>query len=154
MNRFLLAAVLAFASTAVFSSVPDPDVHLGSTYERNLPPEEHQGKVEYLAGGLNEKQANAIKRASQDFPLELVFRQKVNGKEKDLYDVPVTITDVGGKVVFKGDSPGPYFIARLPKGTYTVTAHWDDWNFSKQVTIGGDRDRVVFAWDKDTPQQA
>ena len=78
----------------------------------------------------------------------------MNGKEKDLYDVPVTIRDMNGKVLFQGDSPGPYFIARLPKGTYTVTAHWDDWSFSKQVTIGNDRDRVVFAWEKDTPAQA
>src|ERR1700757_1532149 len=104
MNRFLFAAVLAFASTAVFSSVPDPDVHIGPAYQRDLPPERHQGSVEYIAGGLTQPQADAIKRASQDFPLELVFRQKVNGKEKDLYDVPVTIRDMNGKVLFQGDS--------------------------------------------------
>jgi hypothetical protein len=32
-----------------------------------------------------------------------------------------------------------------------VAAHWDDWDFSKVVTVGGDRDRVVFAWNRDTP---
>jgi hypothetical protein len=41
MTRFLLAAVLAFASTAVFSSIPDPGVNVPPAYQRNLPPEEH-----------------------------------------------------------------------------------------------------------------
>jgi len=65
--------------------------------------------------------------------------------------VPLKITDASGKVVFQGESPGPYFIARLPAGRYNVTAHWDDWNFSKDVTIGAGHDRVVFAWKRDTP---
>jgi len=92
-----------------------------------------------------------IKPAAQDFPLELVFRQTVNGKVADLTNVPLKITDASGKVVFQGESPGPYFIARLPAGRYNVTAHWDDWNFSKDVTIGAGHDRVVFAWKRDTP---
>jgi hypothetical protein len=147
MKRILLSAVLASASTAVFSSVPD----VPPAYRAYLPPEQHVGEVSYIAGGISAQQADAIKRASQDYPLELVFRQTVNGKEKDLYDVPLKITDAGGKVVFDAHSPGPYFIARLPSGRYTVTAHWDDWDFSKDVTVGGDRDRVVFAWNRDTP---
>ena len=51
---------------------------------------------------------------------------------------------------FDGTSAGPYFIARLPKGRYTVTAHLDDWNFSKDLAIGNGRDRVVFAWKRDS----
>jgi hypothetical protein len=147
MKSILLSAVLASASTAVFSSVPG----VPPAYRAYLPPEQHVGEIAYIAGGLSREQADAIKRASQDYPLELVFRQVVNGKEKDLYDVPLKISDANGKVVFDGHSPGPYFIARLPKGRYTVTAHWDDWDFSKDVTIGGDRDRVVFAWNRETP---
>lgn len=147
MKRILLSAVLASASTAVFSSIPD----LPPAYRAHLPPEQHVGEVSYIAGGLSRSQADSIKRAAQDYPLELVFRQTVNGRPKDLYDVPVKITDASGKVVFDAHSPGPYFIARLPKGRYTVTAHWDDWDFSKEVTIGGARDRVVFAWERGTP---
>jgi len=147
MNRILLSAVLASASTAVFSSVAD----IPPVYRAFLPPEQHQGEVAYISGGLSEREANAIKRASQDYPLELVFRQDVNGKPRDLYDVPLEIRDdATGKVVFDGKSAGPYFIARLPKGRYTVTAHWDDWNFSKDLAIGDGRDRVVFAWKRDT----
>jgi hypothetical protein len=147
MNRILLSAVLASASTAVFSSVAD----VPPAYRAYLPPEQHQGEVAYISGGSGEREANAIKRAAQDYPLELVFREDVNGKPKDLYDVPVKIRDdASGKVVFDGTSAGPYFIARLPKGRYTVTAHWDNWNFSKDLAIGNGRDRVVFAWKRDS----
>ena len=120
-------------------------------YRFALPLEQTQGEVSYIAGGNTRPEADAIKRASQDFPLELVFRQTVNGKVKDLTGVPLKITDAAGKVVFQGESPGPYFIARLPAGSYSVTAHWDDWDFSRKVTIGPERDRVVFAWTRDTP---
>ena len=147
MNRILLSAVLASASTAVFSSVAD----VPPAYRAYLPPEQHQGEVAYISGGSGEREANAIKRAAQDYPLELLFREDVNGKPKDLYDVPVKIRDdASGKVVFDGTSAGPYFIARLPKGRYTVTAHWDNWNFSKDLAIGNGRDRVVFAWKRDS----
>ena len=145
---FLLStAVVACAVTAAFAS-DQPLVP--PAYRAALPAEQTQGEITYIAGGNTEKEANAIKRASQDFPLELVFRQTVNGKVKDLNDVPLKISDASGKVVFQGESPGPYFIARLPAGRYTVTAHWDDWDFSKNVTIGTDRDRVVFAWKRNT----
>ncbi|HEX4331963.1 MAG TPA: hypothetical protein VH040_07485 [Usitatibacter sp.] len=148
MKRILLSAVLASASTAVFSSV----AALPPAYRAYLPAEQHQGDVSYISGGLSRQQADSIKRASQDYPLELIFRQDVNGKPKDLYDVPLQIrNDATGKVVFDGRSAGPYFIARVPKGRYTVTAHWDNWNFSKDLAIGDARDRVIFAWKRDTP---
>ena len=73
MNRILLSAVLASASTAVFSSAAD----VPPVYRAFLPPEQHQGEVAYISGGLTEREANAIKRASQEYPLELVFRQPI-----------------------------------------------------------------------------
>jgi hypothetical protein len=148
MKRILLSAVLASASTAVFSSL----AVVPPAYRAHLPPEQHQGEVSYISGGLSRPEADAIKRASQAYPLELVFRQDVNGKPTDLYDVPLEIrNDATGKVVFDGKSAGPYFIARLPKGRYTVTAHWDHWNFSRDLAIGDARSRMVFAWKRDTP---
>ena len=62
---------------------------------------------------------------------------------------PVVIRDATGKVVFAGRTDGPYFLARLPAGRYSVTTHWDSWTFTKPVMIdAGDRARVVFAWTK------
>jgi hypothetical protein len=153
-----IAAALAVAPAAFAFAPPRAGAQperasdlVPPAYRAALPAEQTQGEVSFIAGGNTEREANAIKRASQDFPLELVFRQTVNGKVTDLTDVPVTIKDASGKVVFEGESPGPYFIARLPAGRYSVTAHWDQWDFSKDITIGTDRDRVVFAWKRGTP---
>ncbi len=65
-----------------------------------------------------------MKRAAQDFPLELVFVEKDGARKTGLYDNPVVIRDATGKVVFAGRTDGPYFLARLPEGRYTVTAMW------------------------------
>ncbi len=54
-------------------------------------------------------------------------------------------------MVFAGRTDGPYFLARLPLGRYTVTTHWDSWSFTKPVTLGGERRRVVFEWKKPAP---
>jgi len=145
-TSFLATTAAALAAAGVQAAIPPQSASdlVPPAYRAALPPDPQQGEVTYIAGGN--------KRASQDFPLELVFRQTVNGKVKDLTHVPLKITDASNKVVFQGESPGPYFIARLPAGRYTVTAHWDDWDFSKNVTIGGDRDRVMFAWKRETPR--
>jgi hypothetical protein len=63
----------------------------------------------------------------------------------------LTIRDETGKVVFDGVSRGPLFLARLPQGRYEVTAKWGAWTFTKPVTLGADRERVVFSWKKVEP---
>ena len=68
--------------------------------------------------------------------------------------MPVRITDDKGKVVFEGQSAGPYFLARLPKGKYVVSTRWDAWSFSREVRIGGERQRVVFAWSEPGPMES
>ena len=64
-------------------------------------------------------------------PLELVFVERCGRKESLLADMPVRIVDEQGKVVFEGQSKGPYFHARLPKGRYTVSTRWDAWSSSR-----------------------
>jgi hypothetical protein len=86
------------------------------------------------------------KHSTQDFPLELVFIEKSGKRERPLSDMPVRITDEDGQVVFQRQSAGPVFRTRLPKGRYTVSTRWDACSCSRPVTIGKERQRVVFAW--------
>jgi len=88
------------------------------------------------------------KRAAREFALELVFVEKLGRRERPLSDMPVRITDAHGRVVFDGQSKGPCFLARLPRGRYTVSTRWDALSFSRPVSIAGDGQRVVFAWSK------
>lgn len=143
MRKQLLCAVAAFAAMAASAAIPP-------AYLAHLPPARvSPDGVEYLTGGKTPEEAAAVKRAAQEYPLELVFVEQ-DGKRKDgLYDNPVVIRDAAGKVVFAGRTDGPYFLAQLPAGDYTVTTHWDSWTFTKPVTLDGtDRQRVVFEWRK------
>lgn len=147
MRNALIGAVAASAAMAASAAIPP-------AYLKDLPPEQHQGAVDYITGGKNAAEADSVKRAAQDFPLELVFVEKDGPHRRQIYDNPVVIRDAAGNVVFAGRTDGPYFIARLPAGQYTVTTHWDSWSFTRPVTIDAnpnDRERVVFEWDKPGP---
>ena len=146
-HKKLVAALTGLAATAATAAIPP-------RYAEHLPEPRKAGPVTYITGGQEILEANAIKRASQDYPLELVFVEKVGRREKPLAEMPVRITDEKGKVVFEGQSDGPYFIARLPKGKYTVSTRWDAWSFSREVKIGGQRQRVVFAWSEPGPVES
>ena len=143
MLKALAGAVAASAAMAAPAAIPP-------AYLAHLPPaQQSAGGVEYLTGGRTPEEAAAVKRAAQEYPLELVFVER-DGKRKDeLYDNPVVIRDASGKVVLASRTDGPYFLARLPAGDYTVTTHWDAWSFTKPVTIDPEgRERVVFEWKK------
>ena len=138
-HKKLVAALTGLAATAATAAIPP-------RYAENLPEPRRAGQITYLTGGTSTGEADAIKRAAQEYPLELVFVEKKGKREMPLANMPVRITDDRGKVVFEGQSEGPYFLARLPKGRYTVSTRWDAWSFSRPVTIGRARQRVVFAW--------
>ena len=138
------AIACAAASAALAASAAIPPAYLDHLPPAQISPD----GVEYLTGGKTPAEADAVKRAAHDFPLELVFVEHDGRSKRRLYDNPVVIRDARGRVVFAGRTDGPYFLARLPAGRYTVTTHWDSWSFTKPVTIGPDRSRVVFEWRK------
>jgi hypothetical protein len=111
-----------------------------------LPAIHREGEITYLSGGIGHDEAQAMKRAAGQYPLELVFVQRDGKKENYLADMPVRIVDAKGAVVFEGVSDGPYFLAQLPTGSYTVSTKWDAWSFSRHVNVGKMHERVVFAW--------
>jgi hypothetical protein len=111
-----------------------------------LPPEHRIGEITFVTGGIGLQEALAIAHAAKHYPLELVFVQKAGKRDEYLADVPVTIKDSLGDVVFHGRSEGPYFLASLPQGRYVVSAQWGNTAFTRVVEIGKLTQRVVFEW--------
>jgi hypothetical protein len=142
----LKSVAIAALSSGLAASAASGSIPKG--YLADLPRERQAGEVRYRTGGSGDRQAQAIKRAASEYPLELVFVERDGKREIPIADMPVRITDAEGRVVFDGQSEGPYFLARLPEGRYTVSTRWDAWSFSRPVRIGGERQRVVFAWSK------
>src|SRR3954463_6204604 len=108
MKARLSAAVVAFAATGSFASIPP-------AYQAHLPPERVQGSVPFITGGRTPEERAAVKREAQEWPLEVVFDEQ----GKALENMPVTVTDSSGKVVFDGVASGPVLLLKLPKGSYT-----------------------------------
>ena len=112
-----------------------------------LPPIRHQGDVQYLSGGVGRDESESIRQAESTFPLALEFVRKATPRDEYLADVEVAISDHGGRSVLEVTSDGPFLLARLPTGEYTVRAIYGGRSLEQQVHVA-DRTpaRAVFVW--------
>jgi hypothetical protein len=119
---------------------------IGAT-ESHLPAKQKMGEVTYIMGGVGQTEAAAIKHVAKYYPLELEFVLKAKPKDEYLSDVQVRIKDAHDKMVLNVNSNGPFLLARMPAGKYTVSAERDGKVEHRQVAIAAkDHQRVVFEW--------
>ena len=112
-----------------------------------LPPEQQAGPVAYISGGIGESEVAAMKAAEGRYPLSLLFVQNEAGRGAYLADVGVEIRDSRGNKVLATTSQGPFLLARLPAGRYTVVASHDQVRRTQQVTVADPgHQRIVFSW--------
>lgn len=78
-----------------------------------------QNGVPYLSGGVGEDSVARIQARAKDFNLKLLFTL-VEGNY--LADIGVTIQDSSGKTLVDQVADGPFFLAKLPAGSYTIAA--------------------------------
>ena len=112
-----------------------------------LPALETQGMVSYVSGGIGEDQSDAFKRAAAEYPLELLFAQKATPRDEYLADVRVTICDRAGNAVLETTSAGPFLLANLPVGKYSIDAEYIGERKHQSVDVrNGKHRRAVFVW--------
>ena len=112
-----------------------------------LPPEQKQGNVTYVSGGIGQDESEAMRRQEANFPLSLEFIKRENGKGEYLSGCNVTIKDEKGRTVLSTVADGPFLLANLPDGTYTVTANGEGQSKERRVVIGARKaERIVFEW--------
>ena len=113
----------------------------------NLPAEKTQGSVTYLSGGIGHEEAVAMRHAESKYPLSLEFIQRAKPKDEFLANVNVTIKGHAGNTALETTSEGPFLLAKLPAGKYTVTAEESGKTKSRQVNVAAQKPlRVVFEW--------
>ena len=108
LARAVLVGACAFGSVA--SAAPA------------LPDAQHYGSIEYIVGGIGHDESEAIEHASAQWPLSVEFAEKDGAHSDFVADVHVVVRDAKGKAVLKTDSAGPFLLARLAPGHYTVHA--------------------------------
>jgi hypothetical protein len=91
------------------------------------------GDISYVSGGIGASEQEALELVKSDYNLQLTFA--VSGSGAFLAKIPVTITDTSGQVVVEAVSAGPYFFARLPAGSYRVSAEHDSQVQARSVAV-------------------
>jgi hypothetical protein len=141
MNTFTkagLAVALVFAQSATSVAFAAP---------ANLPPLHQQGAVTYLSGGVGSDQSAALKEVMHTYPLALEFTGATRHGNEYLADVPVHIADMNGKTLLNATSDGPFMLASLPDGRYTVTASHDGKTQQRVVDVkSSGHVRAMFVW--------
>lgn len=97
--------------------------------------------VPYMSGGFGLDEQAALEASAGQYNLKLVFA-KAEGNY--LADVGVKIR---GPVSLDAVSEGPWFYARLPAGSYTVTAENDGVAKTQSVSVAAEgRKTLMFRW--------
>jgi hypothetical protein len=91
-----------------------------------------------------------MKAAQKDYALSLLFVQTKRGEY--LSDVKVSIKDKSGNTVLQTVADGPMLLAKLPPGTYRISAEHDGKTLSKTVEIKAmGVTRAAFVWEPAAP---
>lgn len=133
----MLGAVATTASLAL-AAAPLPAVH-------------DEGGVAYLSGGIGQRESRAIEDAEKHWPLTLEFAQREHGHGDFVADVAVVVRGTGGRPSLKATSDGPFLLAKLPPGRYTVDATLDGKVLHHAVTVRrGVPTRALLVWPAGT----
>jgi hypothetical protein len=109
-----------------------------------LPQIERNGTVEYVSGGVGLDESQAFRREQTHWPLAMRF---IGPTADYIADVHVRIVDPRGDEVLSTNSRGPYMLAKLPPGNYTVHASYRDQEQTRTVSVSSRPGaRAEFHW--------
>ena len=112
-----------------------------------LPPEQTQGSVTYVSGGIGQEEAQAFEAAAALYPLTLEFAIKHTPRAEYTADVHVVVTNAQGVRVLDTNSEGPFLLAKLPAGHYTVTAERHQQTLTRSVHVATHKPtHGIFLW--------
>jgi hypothetical protein len=125
-------------------------VGLGSGFAgADTPPSPKRfGDVVYLTGGVTKDEAQLMKAAASQYNLQVTF---IANTGQYLADVPVSVKNERGQVVFDGVSEGPMLWIGVPPGKYVVTAQHSGQPQTQRIDVGSQmRSPVFFRWSVPT----
>lgn len=129
MNRNVIVAGIALLLHAAVAPAMD-EASRGSA-----------GGIAHLSGGIGVAEQKSIEAREKDYNLKLVFTL-VEGNY--LADVGVTVKDSTGKPVLEDMADGPFFLAKLAPGNYTIAATYDGKTVTRKVQVGASGTRIEY----------
>jgi hypothetical protein len=122
-------------------------VGAGVASAADLPPVQHDGSVSYLSGGIGLDESSAMKSVEKQWPLSMEFAENHGGHADYVAGVDVVVRDASGRTALQATTDGPFMLAQLPPGRYTIEASLDGNTKRESVTIkGGAPAHATFVW--------
>ncbi|MDR3453700.1 MAG: carboxypeptidase-like regulatory domain-containing protein [Rhodoferax sp.] len=140
------AAAVAALGAALFG--------MASAQAAGAPPMQKIDGIEVMSGGIGDGEAAAIQSEARHWPLTLEFAIKDKARSDYAADVNVTVRDAKGHTVLQTTSGGPFLLARLNPGPYTVQASLDGKTLQQKVMVGHQPARHLFLWPAGTDESA
>jgi hypothetical protein len=110
---------------------------------------QQQNGVTYISGGVGQDEQNAMRALRADYNLLLTFATKQTGAYRS--DVQLDIADAKGASVLSVANTGPMVFAKLPAGTYRISASAEGKTFRRSVKIGNAPREMTLHWENDSP---
>ena len=108
---------------------------------------QNAGSVSYVSGGVGLEALDRLDAMAGQYNLKLVFALNSGAY---LSDVRVNIADAAGKPLVDTQSEGPWFLTKLPAGTYHIVASYAGSSEKRTVAVGPGRMRTVdFRWARE-----
>ncbi|QDL39424.1 carboxypeptidase-like regulatory domain-containing protein [Rhodoferax sediminis] len=140
------AAAVAALGAALFG--------MASAQAGVVPPMQKIDGIEIMSGGIGDGEAAAIQSEARHWPLTLEFAIKNKARSNYAADVNVIVRDAKGHTVLQTTSDGPFLLARLNPGQYTVQASLDGKTLQQKVMVGHQPARRLFLWPAGTDESA
>jgi len=134
----------ALASAAMVVAVA-----LTSTAALAVPTPHQQNGVTYVNGGVGLEEQAAMKAQRADYNLLLTFATQQSGAYRS--DVQLDVMDAKGTNLLSVPNTGPMFFAKLPPGTYRISAAAEGKTFKRTVKVGNAPKEIVLHWENDNP---
>jgi hypothetical protein len=108
--------------------------------------------VEFTSGGVGLAARQQLAAQAGQYNLQLEFVYAPEGEY--LSAVQVDVADARGNNVLSTVTEGPWLMAKLPAGSYTVKARFGGETRTQQVKVGSGKHRVVMRFPASVEQQA
>ena len=111
------------------------------------PTPKQQNGISYVNGGIGEDEQSAMRAQRSDYNLLLTFATKQSGAYRS--DVQLDIMDTKGNTLLSAANSGPMLYAKLPAGTYRISAAAEGKVFKRSVRIGTAPKEMTLHWEND-----
>lgn len=138
---WLIGGVAGVCGNALVCAAPF--AHAETT---SIPAIEHQGRVDYVSGGVSLDESTALRAQASKWPLTMEF---IGAGGEYLSDVKVVLLNSQDQIVLDTLAQGPYLLVRVPPGNYTARVTHTGQSQSRQFNVAGQGGtRLRFTWVK------